>query len=203
LGLLDTVSGQKVTTNVSLPQRIEAFTSFLFEQLHQDCVPKPPVSSGRASKKERDRGRKDKEDASQRTFVEQVFGSGLQTEAQCEGCMHKSKRQARARAFDMSYDSAKKESSFCAVVAETLCNTTYRRMVCVGCKRNQLINLHTVVEELPSLLVLKAGLGDKVSEVAEDLWRQPDWVKDTIDISLEPSKHKVEENAVNAVLTLF
>lgn len=192
LGLLDTVSGQKVSTNIALPQRIEAFTSFLFEQLHQDCVPKTQGNAGRASKKERDRGKKDKEDAAHNTFVERAFGCDLQTEAQCEGCMHKSQRQSRTRAFDMSYDEAKKESSFCDVVAETLCNTTYRRMVCVGCKRNQLINLHTVVEEPPNLMVLKAGLGDKVSELAEDLWRQADWVKESLRISTDPAKHKVK-----------
>ena len=104
-------------------------------------------------------------------------------------------RQSRTRAFDMSYDSAKKESSFCDVVAETLCNTTYRRMVCLGCKRNQLINLHTVVEEPPSLLVLKVGLGDKVSEVAEDLWRQPDWVKESLRVVTDPAKHSVQVTA--------
>ena len=58
-------------------------------------MPKPSTSAGRASKKERDKGRKDKDDAANHTFIEKSFGCSLQTQAQCEGCMVKSDRAAR------------------------------------------------------------------------------------------------------------
>jgi len=58
-----------------------------------------------------------------------------------------------------------------------------------------LINLHTCVEELPGALVFKAGLGGDVPDVALDLWRGANWLKEHLVISSDASKQKVSVEA--------
>eukprot|EP00658_Telonema_sp_P-2_P026105 TRINITY_DN2052_c0_g1_i2.p1 TRINITY_DN2052_c0_g1~~TRINITY_DN2052_c0_g1_i2.p1 ORF type:complete len:1233 (-),score=291.67 TRINITY_DN2052_c0_g1_i2:287-3985(-) len=166
LCLLETVSGQKVSTNVPYPQRVERFSDFFLSQLQKESA-----------------DNNDKQDKNADSWLNEQFGCQLVAHMRCEGCLCVKDQGSCTTSFDMKYDG----SSFCQIISSTLCKARSFRMQCGSCKRSNLFKCHSSITRLPNALIFKCDLsGAEPSDPRLALWRSdPTWLKPKLHIRLD------------------
>ena len=141
LCLLDTVSGQKVSTNVPYPQRAERFCDFFLSQLHKEGIDSHEKSG-----------------SADDSWVSKHFGCQIVSHMRCEGCLSSKEQPSNTTSFDMKYDEASIGTTFHQIVVQTLCKSRRFRMQCSECKRSNLFKSSSVLTLIPPALVFKCDL---------------------------------------------